>query len=123
MKKLSICFLLFFSAVTLPIIAEETKQQTNHTQLQMPPLKHGPRTSIISWIDCHYTDGQLYLNPSEDIGDMYVSITDMSTGICRNFSVPVDDAVISITLDNGNYYIECTTSQGVTYEGKICINL
>lgn len=116
-------YLPYFTVLFL-IIAINSKAQDNpqgqQTRLKIEE-KNLRRTLIESWIDCYYIDGQLYLNPSEEIGDMYVSITNMSTGVCRNYDISADDAVIFVTLSNDSYYIECTTKQGVTYAGDLYI--
>lgn len=122
MKKLSIFFLLLFATITLPIIAEDKEEPSNHSQLRAEPSKKGPRTSVItSWIDCSYIDGLLYFNPSEDMGDLDVAISNNSTGATMYYVVDSDELTISVVLPNGSYYVGCTSQQGIYYEGTLTI--
>lgn len=79
-----------------------------------------PRDLIQVPIACFYSDGSLFFTFMEDLGELEISVTNLSTGaeIIDEIDSFCGNAVMEVPESSGEYQIEITTETGEAYYGE-----
>ena len=124
MKRIMIICFLGFISLTNNLSAQENNggiSQSQTTRLHISSNNtNRPRTSIISWINCTYSDEGIFLFAENLVYDVNLYITEESTGLSLYYHLCDLSQPVFCTLQKGVYYILCEI-QDNTYEGILTI--
>lgn len=78
-----------------------------------------PRSLVDATIDCIYSDGSLSFSFMEDMGEVKITVTNLSSGVVSadNFDSFKGSAVLVTSSLVGEYRIDIVTQNGETYYG------
>lgn len=124
MKKIMIICLIGFFSLTSNLSAQKNNgaiSQSQTTRLHISSNNtNRPRTSIISWIDCTYSDECLFLFSENFVYDVNLYIREASTELSLYYRLSDLSQPVFCALKKGVYYILCEF-QDNTYEGVLII--
>lgn len=125
MKKFLLISLLGLIVITQNSFAQDNNAEISQSQTTRLNISsdnpNRPRTIAASWIDCHYSKGQLTLYANGLSGSAEVYIIKETTGATEYYYVPVLGQTTYMNLESGTYYIICELF-GCIYEGILYIS-
>ena len=82
--------------------------------------KQRPRDLIQVPIACFYSNGSLFFTFMEDLGELEINVTNLSTGveIIDEIDSFCGNALLEVPESSGEYQIEITTENGDSYYGE-----
>lgn len=128
MKKSLLLLILLLSSQMFAKVTIDEKQDNKPVEVKPVEikLKKGsstnddtrPRTLIP--IICIYADGTVQFTFMEDLGELEISVTNLSTGaeIIDEIDSFCGNALLEVPESSGEYQIEITTETGDSYYGE-----
>lgn len=122
MKRVLLILCMLFSLSVSSVLADNgnSKPVEMHKGGAKDPNKVQPRDLIQVPIACFYSDGSLFFTFMEELGELEISVTNLSTGaeIIDEIDSFCGNALLEVPESSGEYQIEITTENGDSYYGE-----
>lgn len=123
MKKVLLALIALLSVSFNPVLSSvnsENKEVKIDKGSSKDPNKVQPRNLIQVPIACFYSNGSLFFTFMEDLGEVEISVTNLSTGaeIFDEIDSFCGNALLEVSESSGEYQIEITTENDDSYYGE-----
>ena len=123
MKKVLLALIALLSVSVNPVwssVNSENKDVKIYKGNPKDPDKAQPRDLIQVPIACFYSNGSLFFTFMEDLGELEINVTNLSTGveIIDEIDSFCGNALLEVPESSGEYQIDITTENGDSYYGE-----
>ena len=121
MKRLLLCFILCLSIA--PLFSIPASQDYQEIPIKGGEASDHPRQLFEVPIAAYYYGSAIYVSFSENIGNVDVTVEDLSEGIMLQtvLDSSLGTAIIPFNASNGEYLITFSLSSGSLYYGSLSL--